>query len=306
MNRSTYLTLFALLLVAGCGDGASAPDAYGTFEAVEVLVSSELPGRILTFDAREGERIDAGALVAMIDTTQLALQRRQAVAAREAASSQSPGVRAQVDVIQEQVREARQEHARLLRMLPGGGATEQQVDQAAARVSVLERQISSTQTRMAPIAAEVESADARIAQITDQINRSTIVNPISGTVLTTYADAHEMTAPGRPLYKIADVSEMTLRAYLSGRQLAGVNVGQHVTVRIDGPDGRLESRTGVISSIASEAEFTPRHIQTRDERVNLVYAVRVRVDNPDGRIRSGMPGELYLSSNLSRDDDQRP
>jgi HlyD family secretion protein len=303
MNRSIFGSLICLLIAAGCGDGAPDPDAYGTFEATEVLVSAEVPGRLLTFDVREGDRLDAGMLVALIDTTQLALQRRQALAAREAARSQTPGVHAQVDVIQEQVREARQEHDRLLRMLPGGGATEQQVDQAAARVAVLERQITSTRTRSAPIAAEVESADARIAQITDQINRSAVVNPIHGTVLTTYVEAHEMTSAGRPLYKIADVSEMTLRAYLSGRQLADVALGQHVTVRFDGPGGRLEQRTGIVSSIASQAEFTPRHIQTRDERVNLVYAVRVRVDNADGRIRAGMPGELYLSFAPENGDD---
>ena len=298
--RTEVMRYFSILfagaaLFAACGDGLPEPDAYGTFEATEVLVSAETQGRLLSFSPRQGEQIERdGERVAQVDTTQLVLRQRQLDAARSGAASRMRGVDAEANVLAEQRRVAARELDRIEQMLVDSAATEQARDDAAGRIAVLQRQIESARTQSGPIAAEVASIDAQIAQIEDQIQRAEVRNPASGTVLATYVEAGEFVVPGSPLYRVADLSEMTLRAYVDASQLAGVSVGHRVTVRFDDGEGELAEREGAVTWIASEAQFTPRHIQTRDERTNLVYAVKVRVDNSDGQIRIGMPGELFI------------
>jgi len=286
--------LLITLWLMGCNGKDDQADAYGTFEAVETLISSEANGRLLRFEVNEGDSLIAGQIVGLVDTTQLSLRRDQLQAQRQSARSRTRGVVAQVDVLEEQKRVAEIEQARLEKLIADQAAPQKQLDDINGQIRVLNQQIQQIRTQNAPILAEVDAIDAQIAQINDQIHRSVIVNPMAGTVLVTYAKPHEMTATGKPLYKIADLSTLTLRAYISGDQLPHIRLGQSVDVQIDETRTDNRSLPGEIVSIASEAEFTPKIIQTKEERVNLVYALKVRVANPDGALKIGMPGEVWL------------
>ncbi len=286
--------IFAFLL-AGCNGNETAADAFGNFEATEILLSSEATGRLLTFAVEEGQVLSAGAVVGLVDTTQLALQRAQLHANRQAVASKAAGVRAQIAVLDAQKRTALTEKSRIEKLLLSEAAPRKQWDDISGQIDVLDQQILSVRTQNATILAEVASIDAQIDQIDDRVGRSIIVNPVAGTVLTTYAEPFEMTAAGRPLYKIADLDTMELRAYVSGAQLPHVRLGQTVTVVIDEDAETNRSLPGTVTWIASEAEFTPKLIQTKEERVNLVYAFKVRVPNPDGILKIGMPGEVVFA-----------
>lgn len=288
------LLLAAGLWMSGCANNGDLADAYGTFEAPETLISAEASGRLLHFDVNEGDVLTAGQVVGVVDTTQLVLQRAGLEAKRQAIRARTPGIVAQIDVLQEQKRVAEVEHQRLQNLFADQAATQQQLDDLTGRLSVLDRQIEQIRTQHAPLVAEIEATDAQIAQVNDLIARSTLTNPIDGTVLVTFAQPHEVVAPGKPLYKIADLSSLDLRAYVSGAQLPHLRLGQTVEVQID--ESATENRTlsGEITWIAADAEFTPKIIQTKEERVNLVYALKVRVPNPDGALKIGMPGEVWV------------
>jgi HlyD family secretion protein len=286
--------LLATLWLTGCTGNDDQADAYGTFEAAETLISSEANGRLLRFEVDEGDSLIAGQIVGLVDTTQLALRRDQLQAQRQAVQGRTRNVVAQVDVLEEQKRVAEIEQARLEKLVADQAAPQKQLDDIHGQIRVLNQQIQQIRTQNAPILAEVDAIDAQIAQINDQTQRSMIINPIAGTVLVTYAEPHEMTATGKPLYKMADLSTLTLRAYISGDQLPHIRLNQSVEVQVDETRTKNRLLPGEIVSIASEAEFTPRIIQTKEERVNLVYAINVRVANPNGALKIGMPGEVWL------------
>ena len=284
--------LLAALLLAGCR--RDEPDAYGNFEAAETVVSAEGSGRLVRFAAREGEPLAAGAVVALIDTVALSL-RGQELASQQAVSlSRTREVEAQTGVLMAQLETAREEHARTLRLYRAEAATAQQLNLAEGEVRVLEERIAAARVQAEAARQEVGGVAARTAQLQDQIRRSQVINPAPGTVLTTYASAGEFVQPGQPLYKIADLRSLTLRAYVSGAQLASVRIGQRVTVQVDAGEGERASFPGTVAWIASEAEFTPTPIQTREERTEQVYAVEIRVPNPNGVLKIGMPGEVVL------------
>ena len=286
------LLLAAAMSAAACGDGAPESDAFGNFEARETIISAETVGPLLVFHAREGEQLTAGEIVAVVDTSQLALQRAALYAQRKAAASRIDGVEAQVAVLEEQQRIAARERDRARHLVALEAAATSQVDELEDQIHVLARQIASVRSQTGTILSEMAAVDAQIAQIADQINRSVIVNPVDGTVLTSYAEPFEQAAPGKPLYKIGDLDTLYLRAYVSGGQLSALQLGRDVEVIVDAGSGELQALPGTVSWIASDAEFTPKLIQTREERVNLVYAVRVRVPNTGGILKIGMPGEL--------------
>jgi HlyD family secretion protein len=299
-GRPPVIVLLPALLVfagwlAGCNGDEAVSDAYGNFEATEVLISSEATGRLLAFDVEEGQTLSAGAVVGLVDTTQLSLQRAQLRAGIEAVRTKMRGVRAQIAVLEAQKRVALTEKARIAKLLESEAAPRKQWDDILGQIDVLDRRIASVRTQTATIEAEIAALDAQIDQVEDRIARSRIVNPVAGTVLATYAEPHELTAAGKPLYKIADLDVMDLRAYVSGAQLPHLRLGRRVTVLID--ENRTENRAleGEVTWIASEAEFTPKLIQTKEERVNLVYAFKVRVPNPDGVLKIGMPGEVRFT-----------
>ncbi len=298
VGRNLRCAILLAALLAGCATGDDGADAYGTFEAAEVLVSAEAGGRLLAFDAAEGATLAEGQRVGLIDTLQLSLKREQLHANRRAVRSKTAGVLAQIAVLEEQKTVALTEKARVEKLLQDNAAPPKQRDDLDGQLAVLDRQIQQIRTQNATILAERDALDAQIAQLDDQIRKSVIVNPVAGTVLTTYAEPHELTAYGRPLYKIADLRTMLLRAYVSGAQLPHLKVGQAVQVQIDQDRAENRALQGEVSWIASEAEFTPKLIQTKEERVNLVYAFKVRVPNPDGALKIGMPGEVWFGGRV--------
>jgi HlyD family secretion protein len=301
-RRSVLATAVATAILGACR-GDPAPDAYGNFEATEVVVSAETSGQIQHFAPVEGMRLARGEVAAVIDTTQLALERRQIQAQRNAVASRQTEVGEQVQVLQVQAEIAQRAYERTRRLYAARAATSQQLDQAERDYRTLLAQIGAARAQRQSVGMETTSGDARVAQIADRIARSVVRNPHSGTVLTTYARAGEVVQPGQPLYRIADLDTLDLRAYVTGAQLADIQLGQPAEVRIDSGEGDLRTLPGIVAWISSTAEFTPTPIQTRDERADLVYAVRVRVPNPDGALKIGMPADVVFRSPEAPEDE---
>ena len=287
------LALATLALGACRGDGE--PDAYGNFEAEEVVVSAQLAGPILRFDAIEGQSLAADAPVAVIDPLPMILERRQLLAQRNVVGARRSEVAAQLASAAAQLDIAERGLARTTRLRDGDAATAQQLDGAERDVTVLRAQREALTASQASLGAELASLDARIAAVNDRITRATVRAPIAGTVLATYARAGESAQPGQALFAIADLGTLTLRAYVTGRQLGTFRLGQPVTVRATVGDS-LVAFTGDVAWVSARAEFTPTPIQTRDERADLVYAVKIRVQDPQGRLKIGMPGDVTLTA----------
>lgn len=308
MMRTKYsifiLSLVFAAVLAGCTE-SNGPDAQGNFEADEVTVSSEQGGQLLRFDVEEGDRLVAGALgkpgppetahqgiVGLVDTTQLALKRRELRARRQSVRSKISSISAEVDVLKEQLQAARRELKRVRTLREGDAVPERKVDQAEDEVRVFERRIEATRTKQASLSDEIEAMNEQIAQVNERIRKSRIVNPISGTVLTTYAEKGEVVRTGEPLYTVASLDTLILRAYVSGAQLSDVKVGRQARVLVDDSPDQQRSLSGRVTWVADEAEFTPTPIQTKEERVDFVYAVELRVPNPDGALKIGMPADI--------------
>jgi HlyD family secretion protein len=285
--------LCALALAVACGRGEK-PDAFGNFEATEVVVSSQASGQLLSFAATEGSRLTAGAEVGLVDTMQLALERDHVIAQRDAVGARMAEVNRQIGVLDIQRRIAERTYERTRRLFAENAATAQQLDQAERDYRVLGAQIEAARAQQQSVIKEVASSDARVAQIRDRIAKSRITNPQPGTVLTTYAKAGEVVQTGQPLYKIAQLDTLILRAYVTESQLTSLRIGGRVRVRVDRGNGGLLAVPGVVTWVSSKAEFTPTPVQTRDERADLVYAVKVRVANPSGALKIGMPADLAL------------
>jgi HlyD family secretion protein len=288
----TTLTLFILISLISCSKNNEKADGYGNFEATEVTISAEANGKIDYLKLEEGDILEPNMQVGLVDTTQLYFNKQQLIASKSTVLSKSSNVLSQINVLKEQLKTTLTEQKRIQNMFAENAATKRQVDEVVGKVNVLQEQIKSVGTQNAPIVNEAQSIDIQIEKSNDQIQKSKIINPIKGTVLAKYAEPNEVTAFGKPLYKIADISEMTLRVYVSETQLAQINVGQTVTVKIDAEKG-MKSYPGTISWIASTAEFTPKIIQTKEERANLVYAVKVKVKN-NGSLKIGMPAEMCI------------
>jgi HlyD family secretion protein len=276
------------------------PDAYGNFEAEEVVVSAELGGRLLRFAVSEGDRLTAGAEVALIDTATLTLQREEIVAQRGASRARTTEAQAQIGVLQAQLATAEREYERTRRLYRAEAATAQQLSQTGGEVRVLRERIRAAEAQIGTVREEASGTESRLAQVSEQLGKSRVINPVAGTVLTTYAEPGELVQGGTPLYRIADLDTLTLRAYVSGAQLAAVRIGGPVQVRIDAGRDQLDTLPGRLSWVASQAEFTPTPIQTADERTDQVYAVKVRVPNRGGVLKIGMPGELILPGGSRR------
>lgn len=284
------------LLTAACGRSGDF-DATGTFEATEVVVSAEAAGRILRFDAEEGDVLEAGRQVGAIDTVQLYLQKLQLERQRASVVSNRPDIAKQAASLREQIAKQQTERRRVENLLRDGAATTKQLDDIDAQIKVLngqlEAQLSTLRNNAASIDENSSSIDLQIARIEDQLAKCRIASPVAGTVLAKYSEAGELASVGRPLMKVADLDRIYLRAYFTSDQLAGLKLGQEVTVTADfGGDSRIDY-PGRIVWIASESEFTPKTIQTRDSRANLVYAAKIAIEN-DGRLKIGLYGEVRL------------
>lgn len=289
-----HILIILIVSFISCDKNDEKADGYGNFEATETTISAEANGKINFLNLEEGDLLEAKKPVGLIDTTQLYFNKQQLIASKSTVFSKSKNILSQITVLQEQLKTTLIERNRIQNMFTENAATKRQVDEINGRVSVLNEQIKSVKTQDAPIVNEAKSIAIQIEKIEDQIQKSTITNPIKGTVLAKYAEANEITSFGKPLYKIADISEMNLRVYISETQLANIKINQKVTVKIDtGKD--MKSYSGTISWISSSAEFTPKTIQTKEERVNLVYAVKVKIKN-DGSLKIGMPAEMWIQS----------
>lgn len=297
VSQST-VTAVALLLVSGalaCG-GADEPDAYGNFEATEVVVAAQTSGPVQRFLVSEGQQVARGELVAVIDTTALALDRAQLSAQRAAVTARLAEVGEQLHVLEVQREISERVYERTKRLQAQQAATAQQLDQAERDHRTVLAQLDAARAQQRSVGLESAAVEARVAQARDRVSRAMVLNPLAGTVLTTYTREGEMVNPGQPLYKVASLDTLELRAYVSGAQLASVQLGQVVEVRVQqGPDGLL-MLPGTIIWIATQSEFTPTPVQTRDERADLVYAVKVRVANKDGVLKIGMPADLTFTA----------
>ena len=291
---SLRTTSVAVLLLVGSCKSSNDPDAYGNFEAEEVTVSSQAAGELRAFTPAEGTHLDKGALIGSVDTIQLSLELAQLHAQRQSTTARVAAAEEQVQVLEAQVGIAKRAYERFLRLAEEKAATAQQVDQAERDYKTLLAQIEAAKSQRNSVASEVGATDARVAQIRDRIARSRIINPVAGTVLSTFVKQGETVQAGQPLYKIANLDSLTLRAYVAEQQLTSLHLGQQVQVRVDKGDGTLMTVNGIVAWVASKAEFTPTPIQTRDERADLVYAVKIRVANRGGTLKIGMPADLDL------------
>lgn len=284
--------LFLLSLLSACGGRTIDYDATGTFEATEVLVSAEASGRLLCFDVEEGTRLASGEEVGLIDTVQLYLKKLQLQASMKSVESQRPDVNKQIAATRQQIATAQREKKRR-KPLKAGAANQKQLDDWDAQVALLERQLaaqmSSLQNSTNSLTEQGSSVAIQVAQVEDQLAKCHIVSPISGTVLAKYAEAGELAAVGKPLFKVADVDHMYLRAYITSEQLSQVKIGNRVTVFSDYGGNERKEYPGVVSWISDRSEFTPKTILTKEERANLVYAVKITVEN-DGLLKIGMYG----------------
>ena len=287
--------LGAALLLAACG-GDPEPDAFGNFEAIEVVVAAQTSGQVREFTPAEGMRLERDAVVALIDTTQLALEQRQLEAQSAAAGARRGEVGEQLAGLAVQREIARRTYERTRRLHAQQAATAAQLDQAERDYRTLGAQIDAARAQREGVRLDETATAARVDRIRDQIAKSSVANPEAGTVLATYVRAGEIVQPGQPLYRIADLDTLELRAYVTGAQLASVRIGASADVRVDHGDGSLVTAPGTVTWISPSAEFTPTPIQTRDERADLVYAIKLRVANPDGAFKIGMPADVTFAS----------
>jgi len=285
----------AALLLAACGNSEKEYDATGTFEATETTVSAEQNGTLLTFAINEGDEIEAESEVGLIDTTQTWLKLQQARATQEVYQSQKPDMEKQTSATRQQLAKAQAEQQRYKELVADGAAPSKMLDDATNQVQVLQRQLaaqlSSLSTNTNALSKQIAATEVQIDQLRDQLRKCHIKAPLKGTVLEKYAERGEFVAIGKPLFKMADMEQVYIRAYVTSAQLQSIRTGQQVKVFADYGDGKKQEYDGTVSWISSRSEFTPKTILTDDERADLVYAVKVRVKN-DGFIKIGMYGEV--------------
>lgn len=289
------LVILSLIALASCTGKKNDFDASGTFEAEEIIISSEASGTIRQFNIEEGQTLEEGQAIGFIDSTQLFLKKKQLEAQINALLSKRPDVAAQLAALQEQLASTEKEQKRVSNLVKADAATTKQLDDVNSQLEVIKKQIDAQKSALG-ISSEGMNKDAiplqiQIEQTNDQLSKCRIINPVNGTVLGKYAEANEMAAPGKPLYKIADLRTITLRAYVTGDQLPMLKLNQQVTVLTDDGKGGYKQTNGTVTWISDKAEFTPKTIQTKDERANMVYALKINVQN-DGTFKIGMYGEL--------------
>jgi HlyD family secretion protein len=311
MKKLFFVTAVISFVIIGCNGNGNKFDASGTFEADEVIVSSEMAGKILSFIVEEGMQLSKDSIIGTVDATNIGLQEQQVEASINALNQKTADVSPQVQLLQNQLAVQQSQLDNLLHeknrveiLLKADAATGKQLDDVNAQIDVAKKNMSVTQqqinvqknniaTQNRSILSEAEPLRKRIAQLKDQAQRANIVNPVTGTVITKYAEEGEVISAGKALYKIADLSELNLRAYVTGVQLPKIKLGQTVKVMIDNGAKKYKEYSGTIVWISDKAEFTPKTIQTKEERANLVYAIKVKVKN-DGYLKIGMYGEVKL------------
>jgi HlyD family secretion protein len=297
MKKISFILIIALFFIA-CGNKEQEYDATGTFEAVETIVSAQATGIVKELNIDEGQVLKAGETVGYIDSTQLYLKRKQLEAQITAVLGKKPNVAVQIAAYREQLKQAVREQQRIENLLKADAATPKQLDDANAQIAIIKKQMAAQESALditsAGLNKETLPLSMQLEQLDDQLSKSRIVNETAGTVLTKYAEANEMTTVGKPLYKVSDLQAIILRAYITGNQLPAVKLGQEVKVLVDDTNGKYKTYIGKVEWISDKAEFTPKTIQTKDERANLVFAVKIKVKN-DGYLKIGMYGEVSLT-----------
>jgi len=295
-SKTIHLSGFLIILIIltiSCTQNEQDADAYGNFEAHEIIVPSQSTGILNSFTLNEGDRLKEGERVGWVDTTRLFLQKKQLFAQIKTINTKYTGSRAEINVLEAEKFNLIREKKRFEKLLADGAVTSKQMDDINGNLNVLNKRIDAVRAQLNSILAEKTAMLVNIELVNEQIVKSIILNPESGTVLEKYLEQYEIVIPGKALYKLADLDNMILKAYISEPQLSEIELLQRVIVLIDGINKEKLKFDGIVSWISSEAEFTPKIIQTREERVNLVYAIKVRVKN-DGRIKIGMPGEVMF------------
>lgn len=295
-GKKTWASLLgAAVLLASCSDGLGDYDATGTFDADEVLVSSEVSGAILRLDVSEGDQLKQGQVVGLIDSVQLFLQKQQLEANIKALEASRPDVASQLAPLEEQLSKQLQEKTRVENLLKAEAATTKQLDDINSAILVLEKQLEAQRTALdqsrAGTDAQVAAMQAQVAQLDDRLGKCHLAAPMSGTVLAKYAHTGELTSAGHPLFKLADMEHVYLKAYVTSVQLADIRLGQTVQVRADFGNEQYRQYEGQITWISDKSEFTPKNITTSDDRANMVYAIKVAVEN-DGYLKLGMYGDV--------------
>ncbi len=292
-NKIGILLLAAIM--ASCNNKNDLYDASGTFESTEIIVSSQANGQLIQFAVDEGDTLNAGAAVGYVDSTQLHLTKLQLLENQKAILAGRPDVQSQIDATQKQIDNTLLDKQRIENLVKGNVATQKQLDDVNSKLAVLQAQLAAQKSALNnttnTLNEQGNAVTAQLALINDQLKKCVIVNPINGIVLASYANASEVTAMGKPLYKIADMSVMELKAYITGDQFAKVKLGQKVKVLVDDGSGKYRTYDGEVDWISNKSEFTPKTIQTKNERANLVYAIKIKVKN-DGYIKIGMYGEV--------------
>jgi len=286
------LLLPILILMASCSGKGELPDAYGNFETDEITLSAENGGQIVELLVNEGDEVKAGDLLAMTDTSNLVLQRNQLLAQKSSVAAQMSTVEAQMAVTDQQIKNLGKDQTRIREMLKEGAATPKQKDDVEGQIALAEKQKLAAATQLASVNKQAAAVEAQVSVLNDKIAKSRIVAPTDGVILQKYAQKGEFAQPGKSICKMGNLQSLVLRVYISGNQLGSVKIGQTVKVQTD-YNGAIKSLPGKVEWIASQAEFTPKIIQTREERVKLVYAVKIRVKN-DGGLKIGMPGEVVF------------
>lgn len=297
MNRNPiiFILTFAFLLIfTRCASDEKMSDAYGNFEAEEVIVSAETAGKVLHIAVDEGNALSEGQLIAIIDTTDLHLKSRQLSTQRSAVKSQLKSLEAQAAVFLQQKSNLEKDLVRITAMLEDGAATRKQSDDIKGGIALAEKQAASVEAQRSSILSQIEGIDIQGEELERSIRKALVKSPMKGVVLSRFAEEGELVMPGKALIKIADLYRMKLKVYISGAQLAGLKLGQSVQVIVDKNGKETNALEGKISWISQEAEFTPKIIQTKEERVNMVYAIEVSVIN-DGHLKIGMPGEVNFN-----------
>ena len=282
----------ALTVLISCNTDENKADAYGNFQSDATTISSESMGKLILLNINEGNQVKKGELVAVVDTTQLSLKKEQLYASFISIDSQSKSVLSQISVLEEQLKVQKINLDRTKKMYKEKSATKKQLDDIQGQVNVTKQQITSVKAQNASVISQYKSMRVQIKQVEDQINKSKITNPIDGTVLIKYCNNYEFVAPGKPLYQVQNLTDIKLKAYITELQLSEIKIGDKVSIEVDSEtDGKKFE--GTISWVASNAEFTPKTIQSKDERQNLVYAIKIDVKN-DGSLKIGMPASVYF------------
>ncbi len=291
------LMVASVFFTFSCGGKEGEYDASGTFEATEIIVSSEANGKILSLDIIEGQQLEAGSIVGTIDSTQLYLKKRQLLTSVRGVEVRRPEYKKQIAAIEQQIATQINEKARVERLVKAEAANQKQLDDINSSISVLQKQLeaqkSSLTTTTSGMSEDAAAIMIQVDQLNDQLSKCRILSPIKGTILVKYAEAGELTGNGKPLFKIADIENMILRAYITSDMLTKLKLNQDVKVFADFGEKEMREYSGKIVWISDKAEFTPKTIQTKKERANLVYAVKISVKN-DGYLKIGMYGEVKI------------